>query len=273
MIIDGKKIANRLKEEIKFLVLERAQNVSLGIIYVGENKVIENFTRIKKKFSQDVGISTTVYNFKDDIQKEELISEIIKISKEHDGVIVQLPLPVNLPVKEILNSIPKDKDIDLLSEESLQYFVEGHSKILPPVTGAIKEIFNEYKVELNNKKILIIGQGRLVGLPTYYWLKNLGLEPYFVDKNIMDITPYTKNADIIISGAGSPGLIKPEMIKDGTILIDAGTSENSGKILGDMSPECASKCLLYTPVPGGVGPVAIAIIFKNLLQLVKSNEY
>lgn len=270
MIIDGKKIANRLKEEIRSQVLAAPREISLGIIYVGENKVIENFIKIKKNFSADAGILTVVYNFKEDIKKEELISEIKRISALHSGLVVQLPLPENLPVKEILNSIPKDKDVDLLSDYSFHDFIEGQSKIFPPVAGAIKEIFNEYKVDLTDKQILIIGQGRLVGLPTYYWLKNLGLDPYFVDKNIIDIAPYTKKADIIISGAGSPGLLKPEMLKEGVVLIDAGTSENSGKISGDASPECAAKCLLFAPVPGGVGPIGVATLFKNLLELAQS---
>jgi methylenetetrahydrofolate dehydrogenase (NADP+)/methenyltetrahydrofolate cyclohydrolase len=174
--------------------------------------------------------------------------------------VVQLPLPKQINANKILDLIPSDKDVDALSE---------NASVLAPVAGAVREVLERNQVELEGKKILVVGQGRLVGRPVAIWLAQEGYEVETADINTKNLAELTNRADVIITGVGKPGLIKLEDIKEGAILIDTGTSESAGKLMGDVDPTCAVKCSLLSPVPGGVGPITVAMIFKNLLQLVR----
>ena len=157
----------------------------------------------------------------------------------------------------MLDAIPKKKDVDSLS---------ARSNYSAPVVEAVREILKRKDISLEDKNILVIGQGRLVGKPISGWLAKEELKFQVADIDTGNISELTKKADVIISGAGSAHLIKPEMIKDDVVLIDAGTSEMSGSVVGDAHPECAEKSKVFTPVPGGVGPITVAMLFKNLLS-------
>jgi methylenetetrahydrofolate dehydrogenase (NADP+)/methenyltetrahydrofolate cyclohydrolase len=140
---------------------------------------------------------------------------------------------------------------------------------LPPVVGAIKVIFDENKIEIKGKNIVVVGAGRLVGKPVVTWLINEGGTVTVIDENSKNPQEFTIKADIIISGVGKPKIIKPEMVKEGVVAIDCGTSESSGQVVGDIDPEISKKASILAPVPGGIGPITIAILFKNLFELSK----
>jgi len=161
-------------------------------------------------------------------------------------------------VEEVVNSVPADLDIDGLRRDS---------KFLAPVAMSVWKIFNFYQIDLAGKEIVVVGNGRLVGEPVVRMLIDENLSVTLVEKETDDKTMRTliKNADVIISGVGVPGLITSDMIKEGVVLIDAGTSEQSGKLVGDIDPACADKASFVTPVPGGVGPVTVACLFENLI--------
>jgi methylenetetrahydrofolate dehydrogenase (NADP+)/methenyltetrahydrofolate cyclohydrolase len=180
---------------------------------------------------------------------------------------VQLPLPTHLDTEAICAAIPVQKDPDLLSRKAQENFIHSSSVILPPVVAAIDTIFSKYEVSLLDKKVAVIGQGKLVGVPVVTWIKQKGILSLIVDRKMLDDKSCLKEADVIISGAGVLNLITMDMVKDGVVLIDAGTSEAGGKIAGDIDPACAIKAALFTPVPGGVGPVTVAMLFRNLLEL------
>ena len=242
---------------------------------------IDQFIKIKKRVGEDIGVKVRINRLKESINQDSLEEEIKKIAKKSDGIIIQLPLPFTFSTDEILNIIPKEKDVDVLRNIKPKNTRIKEQELLPPVVGAIKEIFDRYAIELKDKKIVIIGKGRLVGKPVLQWIQQQGINPVVLEKGDI-IAENLANADIIISGAGSPGLIKPEMLarpskgegglKDGVILIDAGISEISGKIKGDADPECASKCNLFTPVPGGIGPIVVVMLFKNLVTLIQDTN-
>ena len=146
---------------------------------------------------------------------------------------------------------------------------------MPPVVGAIDHIFKAYGVSLTAKKVTVIGAGRLVGKPVAIWLINQGAAVTVIDEHIADPTLHTINADIVISGVGEPGLINTDMVRNGVVAIDCGTSVGSSDarseraLLGDIDPKVAEKASLFSPVPGGVGPLTIAMLFKNLVELAK----
>jgi 5,10-methylene-tetrahydrofolate dehydrogenase/methenyl tetrahydrofolate cyclohydrolase len=169
-------------------------------------------------------------------------------------VLVQLPHP---QADALLAQIPPDKDVDALGLAP---------KVLAPVAGAVKEILARSDIEVRGKKAIVVGEGRLVGKPISRMLRDMGAEVSVVTLEQGSLAEL-KDADIVVSGAGSPHLIQPEMLKPGVILIDAGTSESGGRMVGDCDPACADAASVFTPVPGGVGPVAVAMLFKNLSTL------
>ncbi|OGF63516.1 hypothetical protein A2662_01655 [Candidatus Giovannonibacteria bacterium RIFCSPHIGHO2_01_FULL_45_33] len=271
MIVDGKKLAEEIKTSLKDEVLSIGKKIKLVVIQVGSNPVTEKFMEQKKKFGNAVGIDVRIYNIEEGVstsQLREKISEIVHI-KENTGVIIQLPLPEQINTQYILDAITPEKDPDMLSSKSVGAFSTGRSKMLPPVVGVIRHIFEKHSIELRGKRAAVIGAGRLVGRPVAAWLLQNGAAVAAIDENTPDPRPYTQNADIIISGVGVSHLIRPDMVKEGAVVIDCGTSEANGKLAGDMAPDVANKASLFTPVPGGVGPLTVAMLFKNLVELAK----
>jgi len=271
MIVDGKKMVEELKTSLKDEVSKFGKKLRLAVVQVGNDSVALKFMEQKKKFGGAVGIDVRIYNIEDDITTSKLrekVSEIVHI-KENTGVIIQLPLPKEINTQYILDAIIPEKDPDILSSKSVGLFSSGRSKVLPPVVGAIDHIFMAYGIQLKAKKVVVLGVGRLEGKSAAIWLINQGATVTAIDENTDDPTLYTVNADIIISGAGMPHLIGADMVKDGVIAIDCGTSEANGKLAGDMDPAVVEKASLFTTVPGGVGPLTVAMLFKNLVELAK----
>lgn len=263
MIVNGKKIATRLKEEIISLSSSGLPK-SLAIFYVGENPVIDSYVNLKKKFGQDVGIRVEVFRFPENIAEDQLLRAIVSETEKFDGAIVQLPLPVAIDKTRILNAVNSDKDVDMLSSESVERFVKWRTMRLPPVVQAISEVVKEYAIDFSGKSILVIGMGALVGKPVVLWLQREGFEPIVADKDTADLTSLTQAADVIISGAGVPWIVRPEMVQEGVILIDAGASTASGELRGDIDPACDAKAKIFSTVPGGLGPITVTALFKNL---------
>ncbi len=273
MIIDGKKLAEEIKESLKDEVSKIGKKLRLAVVKVGEDKVTEKFLEQKKKFGEAIGIDVRIYEMPADISTGKLrekVSEIVHI-KESDGVIIQLPLPSQINTQYILDAIILEKDPDMLSSKSIGAFSVGRSKILPPVVGAIKFIFEKNSIELKGKRVAVVGAGRLVGKPAATWLVGQGGTVSIADEftSPVHLTLITKHSDIIISGAGKPNLIQPDMVSEGVVAIDCGASEEAGKIVGDLNPKISEKASLFSPVPGGVGPLTVAMLFKNLVELVK----
>lgn len=258
MIIDGNKIAKRIREKIKEEIKKKQLKVNLAVIWIGDNDVSKVYIEKKKEAAQEMGIGFELFNFPKDISQTDLIKEMKEISTREDvnGIVVQLPLPSQIDTEEILKQVPEEKDVE--------GFVSSH---LSPIVLAIEEILKEYEISLENKKIAIIGKGRLVGQPVAKWLKKKELEFKVIDKesNNMD---ELKEADLIISGVGVPNLVKENMVKEKVTIIDAGTCKIDGKTIGDVDFENVQEKAEYiTPCVGGVGPVTVACLFKNLAHI------
>jgi len=233
--LDGKKLSEKILEKLRREIKKKRLKLKLTIVLVGENLDSKIFIKQKKKACEKVGIDFELFKFSSKISNLELKKEIKKIVQNPDikNIVVQLSLPKGLNTEEILNLIPKEKNAEIVS----------------PVVCAVDRILKEYKISLKNKKIVLIGKGRLVGRPVANWLKKQNLK--FLDINKI------KNADIVISGAGKPNLIKGEMVKKGVIVIDIGK---------DVDFKSVSKKASYiTPTPGGVGPVTVACLLQNLI--------
>jgi methylenetetrahydrofolate dehydrogenase (NADP+) / methenyltetrahydrofolate cyclohydrolase len=259
MIVDGKKVA----AEILVRTRARAEKLvrrPLVVALVGEETPsTKSYLKIKAARAANAGCDFEVRTYPSDYA-------------DADAVIIQLPLPDSVDARAACDAIPLKKDADVLSRAARTKFEQGElGTLLPPVVAAIKEILERGGVGVVGKEVVVIGSGFLVGAPAAVWLAQQGGRVTVATRET-DLTQALKDADIIIAGAGVPGLIKPEMIKEGVVLIDASTSESNGVIVGDADPACAEKCALFTPVPGGVGPVAVACLFENVLFLSEKTQ-
>lgn len=269
-IVDGKIIALRIKERLKAEVVKMKKAPILTVISIGQDSVGESYVNAKRGFGEEIGISFKEEVFTADEDKGVLKACISRAVRESDGTVIQLPVPETLPKKEILNLVPPEKDPDMLSSFSKELFENCRSEIIPPVAGALSEILSFHGIGVKGKRVVVVGYGQLVGEPAVSWFKCQGVLPVVLVKE--DGLESLCEADIVVSGVGKPSLIKPEMVKEGAVLIDAGTSGQSGEVVGDMDPECAKKASLFTPVPGGVGPITIAKLFENFMTLASINK-
>lgn len=271
MIIDGRAIAGEIKEELKNKVGQMDEKLSLAVFAGREDLATRKFIEIKKRFADDIGVSIEVKSLPG-ATTDKLVKEIQDAAKSCNGIIVQFPLESGIDTDIVRNAIPLSLDIDVLSDEAVSRFARGEFPILPPVAGAIAEIVRRNNVVLEGKRVVVVGEGRLVGKPASIWARLRGANVTTLNAESYDISYEIRKADILILGAGVPYLIKPDMVKGGVVIFDAGTSEASGKLVGDADPRCAEKASLFTPVPGGIGPITVAMIFKNLVRLKSLNN-
>lgn len=279
MIMDGKKIAEEMlvevAEKVKTLQQVQGKPLKLVTILIGQHLGSKKFLELKGVAAKKVGIDFEMKEFPDDLPEGVLLSRVrsfIRLSTG-TGILIELPLPRSYQPTPFLNAIPPEKDIDVLSEAAQKRFFSGDFTILPPAVEAVKIIFGKYKIDPRGKKIVIFGHGLLVGKPVAYWLYQQRAMVSVVDEFTKNPEQYSQAADILISGVGKAHLIGGEMIKAGAIVIDFGychlsTSDVDSKVVGDVDFEnVKEKASLITPVPGGVGPVVIAAVLRNLLKL------
>ncbi len=268
MIIDGRTLAGEVLARAKARAAKLPHPPRVLVLVASETPATKSYLAIKTKRAEDAGCVLLVRQLPESVRTEEL--QTIIRDADADAIIVQLPLPASVDTRAVCDSIPVEKDADVLSDAARQKFARGDTDVcIPPVVGAIAHILNADSIELREKKAVVIGRGFLVGAPAALWLAQHGAQVTAVNHSTPDFVTLLRDADIIVSGAGSPHLITPDMLKKGVILIDAGTSESGGTIAGDADPACASKCSIFTPVPGGVGPLAVACLFENAVTLAQ----
>jgi len=271
-ILNGKKLSEKILANLKKEIKKSKLKLRLAVVQVGENPVTQIFINQKKKACEKTGINFKLFKFPAKISVLELKKEIVKIVQNpaNSGIIIQLPLPKKFLPEEFLNLVPEEKDIDVLSEGSLGKFYQGTLKILPPTVQGILYLLKNYKIELRGKDVVIVGAGRLVGFPLAIQLLKEKATVSVLNEFTRDTPFFTKKADILVSGVGWPNLIKGNMVKEGVIIIDAGTSMKRGKLVGDVDFKSVSKKASYiTPVPGGVGPMTVTCLLENLVKLNK----
>lgn len=273
MIIEGKKISQEILENLKGEIISKKLKLRLAAILVGSDPEFKKFVELKGRAAESMGIIFKMYQFSENISTEELREKVREICNKNEGVLVELPLPKHIDSKIILNEVPVKKDVDVLSDKAQAEFYRGRSKVFPPAVEAVKTIFNQYNINPKAKKVAVFGYGILVGKPISSWLERSGAEVSLIRSNTENPTGFSREADIIISGVGKPGLITRDMVKDGVIVIDFGYGNKNGKMVGDVEFDAIlPKALLITPVPGGMGPILIAAVLKNLLKLNESKS-
>lgn len=278
-IIDGKKIRDEILSRIKEEVASLSFVPVFCDVLVGNDPASLQYVKIKERTAESVGISFKQANFPEFITTEELVREIKALNKipKMCGIIIQLPLPRHIDRKVVLDAIDPTLDVDCLGAVASDIFYSGDTKIGFPAALSCMALLdslnldNDPSTSLASKKIIILGQGMLVGKPVAALLRFRNLSPIVVTERTEAKAEIIKEADVIISGIGKGKYLNGDMIKKGSILIDAGTSESEGGIVGDVDLESVKDVAGYvSPVPGGVGPVTVAMLLNNVLNVAKN---
>ncbi len=276
-ILDGKKLSNKIKEELRGEVEElkvKGITPGLAVILVGNDPASHVYVKMKRDACQDVGIYSVVHEFPENITEKELLSTIDMINENPNihGLLIQLPLPKHIDTTKILERVSPKKDVDGFHPYNMGRLVEGLDTFAPCTPLGVMELFKEYDIDLVGKDVCVVGASNIVGKPMWALLVNAWATVDICHIETRDLAAHTKRADIVIVGVGKPNLITEDMVKDGVIVVDIGINRlPSGKLVGDVDFENVSKKASYiTPVPGGVGPMTIAMLLKNTVKAAKN---
>ncbi|MTI70193.1 MAG: bifunctional methylenetetrahydrofolate dehydrogenase/methenyltetrahydrofolate cyclohydrolase FolD [Firmicutes bacterium] len=282
-ILDGKglskKIKNNIKEEVKIAKKKYKRAPGLAVILVGEDKASEVYVNMKEKACQKAGINSKTYKLDKNISQKELIKHIDSLNEneEIDGILVQLPLPKHMDENLVNSKISPKKDIDGFHAVNTGKLFLGEKGFIPCTPKGIVRLIKEYDIKIEGKNVVVVGRSNIVGKPSAMLLLNENATVEICHSKTRNLKEHTLKADIIIAACGKAELIKGDMIKDNAIIIDAGTNKINGKLVGDVEYEALKdKAGFITPVPGGVGPMTIAMLLENTLEayyqnVVKSN--
>ena len=276
MIIDGRLIAQNiksdLKKEIENLKL-KGINPGLAVILVGEDNASKIYVKNKKRCCDELGIFSEEFYFSEDTSEKEIIDLIEKLNqdKKINGILVQLPLPSHINQKNITESILPEKDVDAFHSSTIGNLLTNHTKLLPCTPAGIIEIFNRENISLVGKHCVIIGRSNIVGKPLAFMLINEDATVTICHSKTKNLSEICKNADIIICAVGKEKFLNKNMIKKGAVIIDVGINrDENGKICGDVDfDDVKNIASAITPVPGGVGPMTIAMLMKNTITATK----
>lgn len=269
MIVNGRRMANDVLKKLTLSWPKMKRAPSLGIIVVGEDPSSLSFIKEKGAAAIKVGIDYQIYRFPLKISHTRLVKAVKKLLKKHSAWIVQLPLPSHIAMQNVLDVIPAEKDPDMLSTHSWMHFLNGGA-LIPPCVGAAREIIKSHNITLKGKNVAIIGFGRLVGQPIALWMAQQKAKVSVVNEHTKDTRRIMRAADVIVSGVGKAKLIKGSDIKKGAAVLDFGFTRRNGKISGDVDFFSAVKKAKYiTPVPGGMGPLTVAMLMKNIVLLCR----
>lgn len=273
MVFNGREFSASIITDLKEKISHLDFVPEFSDILVTNDGPSVRYVKMKAKTANDIGIKFVDATLPVNSSTEDLIQKINELSMRPDmcGIIVQLPLPAHIDTQKVINSIPLNLDVDGLSESYDKAFYETSNigdVLIMPTASAVLKILNSALNDLSNKNIVVVGNGKLVGKPVIYLLQKLGHSVGLINSKTEDLEKkeLLKNADIIISAVGKPGVVTGENLKDNVIVIDAGTLEVSGELRGDVDFNSVSpKASFITPTPGGVGPVTVACLMENIL--------
>ena len=274
-IIDGKKISKEILSKVEAEIKSLPFQPVFTDVLVGDDKVSKQYVDMKARAAKSVGILFHNANFPASITTEELVKEIKALNKIPNmcGIILQLPLPAHVDTRSALDAVDPEIDVDCLGTIAGEKFYKGHIELGFPTALACMKVIDSLNLDLSNKNIVVLGQGNLVGKPVTSMLGFRRLSPFVIRSTTENKEELIKNADIIISGIGKGKHITGEMIKKGAIVIDAGTSESGAGIVGDVDLDSVKDVAGYvSPVPGGVGPVTVAMLLNNVLTVAKNKS-
>ncbi len=272
-IIDGKKLAKKIREELKIKCDELKQKgiyPKLAVIMVGNNPASKVYVRNKSNACADVGVEYVEYLLEENIEQEELIELIKKLNEDKtiNGILLQSPIPMHLDINEAFKTITYIKDVDGFSPASVGKLCIGENTFISCTPYGVMKMLEEYNIDLNGKHVVILGRSNIVGKPLIQCCLQKNATVTICHSKTQKLEEIAKQADVLISAIGQPEFVKADMVKDKAVVIDVGINRNKdGKLVGDVDFENVKEKASYiTPVPGGVGPMTIAMLMNNVIK-------
>ena len=272
-ILDGKAVSQRIKDELRAEVDELRKNgkeIGLAVIIVGDNPASRIYVNNKKKACEQLGIHSEEFALPAETTEEELKALVEKLNNDSsiDGILVQLPLPKHINEEAVINTISAKKDVDAFHPSNVGKIMIGNYDFLPCTPAGVMELIAESGISVEGKNCVVVGRSNIVGKPQAMLLLQKNGTVTICHSRTKDLAAVTREADILVAAVGVPELIKGDMIKEGAVVIDVGMNRlPDKKLVGDVDfAECEKKAAAITPVPGGVGPMTIAMLMKNTVK-------
>lgn len=276
IVIDGKQLQQKILDSLKpEVALLKKQGITpkLGIIFVGDHQPSKTYVKRKEDAAHSIGVDFELHTYPANTTKEKIISEIKRLQQDKNlsGLIVQLPLPEPLYTSEVLNAVDPERDVDCFTDTQVGKLVMQTNSIAPPTPGAVCDILESINVEVKGKHVVVVGAGALVGKPLTIMLLNKQATVTTCNSHTKNLKSITKTADILVTAVGKKNLITKSHVKKGCVVIDTGIVFEDKIMYGDVDYKGVSKKASYiTPVPGGVGPVTVALLLKNTVTQAKA---
>ena len=267
-IMNGKELSLKLQEEFKRETKNCMIRPSVAVIQIGDYPRSDLYVRNKEKACNNVGIYFRHFKYDDSTPELTIINKIKELNNDEyvNGILLQLPIPERYNEKRLINTISNAKDVDGLTDINIGRSISGRKTIVPATPLGIMRLLKEYEVNLEGKEVVIVGKGKLVGKPLINLMLNEGATVTICHSKTESLEKHTKAADVIVSAVGKKDLITGDMVKDGVVIVDVGISVVDGKTYGDVDFDSVKeKASLITPVPGGVGPMTIAMLINNIM--------
>lgn len=276
-ILNGKEVSAHIKQQVKLELESKQAEICLAVLVVGNDPASQIYVRNKKKACEEVGIKSVSYEFPEDSTEADVLFLIDMLSCDPfvHGILVQLPLPKHINEDKILSAIPPEKDVDGFHTENIGKLWSGKQCDIAACTpSGVMEMLNYYNIDVEGKNCVVVGRSNIVGKPMAALLLNKNGTVTVCHSRTKNLTDITKQADILVAAVGKSKFITEDMVKDGAVVVDVGINrDENGKLCGDVDFEnVKEKASWITPVPGGCGPMTIAMLMKNVLGAAKAQK-
>ena len=278
-ILDGKAVSLKVKESVKVKADELKKfgvEPTLAVVLVGEDKASQTYVRAKEKACNEYGIKSVAHRLSENTTQNELLAliNVLNLDDSIHGILVQLPLPKHIDTNVVLAAIDPRKDVDGFHAVNVGKLVSGLDGFVPCTPLGVMEILKEYGIDVAGLNAVVIGRSNIVGKPMANLLLNASATVTVTHSKTKNLKEICKNADLIVAAIGKPFFLKADMVKDGAVVVDVGINRlDDGRLVGDVDfDEVAPKCSYITPVPGGVGPMTIAMLLNNTILAAQAKK-
>ena len=270
-IIDGKAVAARVREEVAREVAELGGELGLATVLVGDDPASHVYITSKHKAAGEAGMHPRDIRLPEDTSEEEVLALVAELNADEsvDGILVQLPLPAHVDEAAVIRAIEPSKDVDGLHPFNAGELYLDRPTLAPATPSGVLELLTEYKIPLSGARAVVVGRSPLVGKPVAMMLLRQNATVTLCHSRTADLARHTLDADVLIAAVGIPAVVTADMVKQGATVVDVGINRTEAGIVGDVEPDAAERAAFMTPVPGGVGPMTIAMLLRNTVKAAR----
>ncbi|XOB99633.1 bifunctional 5,10-methylenetetrahydrofolate dehydrogenase/5,10-methenyltetrahydrofolate cyclohydrolase [Deinococcota bacterium DY0809b] len=269
--MSGHEVAKSVYGELRAVLAGLVYTPALRVVRLGEDPASVSYTRLKDKRARELGLDSQVLALPESTSQEELLERIAQLNADAnvDGILVQLPLPAHVDAQAVLEAIDPAKDVDGFHPFNVGRLWSGGRALRPCTPSGILRILDHYGIGLEGREAVVVGRSNIVGKPLAALLLGRNATVTVAHSRTRDLAAVTRRAEVLVAAVGRPGTITPEMVREGAVLVDVGVNRVGDRLVGDVDPEAWAKSSAYTPVPGGVGPMTVAMLLANTVQAAR----